>query len=98
MPDEIHFFNDMPDDLVISILSEISSSAGCPADFMNVLMTCQTLKRLAVDPFVLSKASSKMFRTKVDKWSESACRFMTLCADAGNAEARSACFFLEVFA
>lgn len=32
-------FDSLPDDLVISILSKLSSSAGCPSDFTNVLIT-----------------------------------------------------------
>ena len=32
-------FESLPDDLVISILSKLSSSAGCPSDFVNVLLT-----------------------------------------------------------
>ena len=33
------FFEALPDDLVICILSKLSSSAGCPSDFINVLLT-----------------------------------------------------------
>lgn len=29
----------LPDDIVLSILSKLSSSAECPADFINVLIT-----------------------------------------------------------
>jgi len=32
-------FDALPDDLVISILCKLSSSAGCPSDFTNVLIT-----------------------------------------------------------
>lgn len=32
-------FDTLPDDLVISILCKLSSSAGCPSDFNNVLIT-----------------------------------------------------------
>ncbi|GLU23736.1 hypothetical protein SLE2022_397190 [Rubroshorea leprosula] len=95
---ESGLFDYLTDDVVISILSKLSSSAGCPADFINVLMTCKRLNSLALDRLVLSKASSEMFRTKVDKWSESARGFMTLCVNAGNAQALSARAFLEVFA
>ncbi|GLT48027.1 hypothetical protein SLA2020_216700 [Shorea laevis] len=80
-------FDSLPDDLVISILSKLSSSAGCTLDFVNVLMTCKRLNSLAVHSLVLSKGSSKMFAIKAKYWSESAHRFLKLCADAGNAEA-----------
>ena len=33
------FFDALPDDLVVCILSKLSSSASCPADFINVLIT-----------------------------------------------------------
>ena len=33
-------FDSLPDDLVISILCKLSSSASCPTDFINVSLTC----------------------------------------------------------
>ncbi|GKV14754.1 hypothetical protein SLEP1_g25577 [Rubroshorea leprosula] len=85
--EKFDLFDSLPDDLVISILSKLSSSAGCPSDFMNVLMTCKRLNSLALHSLVLSKGSSKMFAIKAKNWSESAHRFLKHCADAGNAEA-----------
>lgn len=38
-PGKSDFFESLPDDLVISILSKLSSSARCPSDFINVLLT-----------------------------------------------------------
>lgn len=35
----VNHFDDIPDDLLISVLAKLSSSAKCPADFMNVLLT-----------------------------------------------------------
>jgi len=43
---ETDLFESLPDDLVISILCKLSSSASCPSDFINVLITCV--------PFLLS--------------------------------------------
>ncbi|KAK8627534.1 hypothetical protein V6N13_135143 [Hibiscus sabdariffa] len=80
-------FDALPDDLVISILSRLSSSASCPSDFFNVLITCKRLNRFALQPLVLSKASPKLFAVKAENWSESAHRFLKSCADAGNVEA-----------
>ncbi|MBA0765846.1 hypothetical protein Gotri_014967, partial [Gossypium trilobum] len=80
-------FDALPDDLVISILSKLSSSASCPSDFINVLITCKRLNSFALQPLVLSKASSKLFAIKAENWSESAHRFLKCCADAGNVEA-----------
>ncbi|GLT32093.1 hypothetical protein SLA2020_067830 [Shorea laevis] len=93
--EESDLFDSLLDDLVISILSKLSSSAGCPSDFVAVLMTCKRLNRLALHSLVLSKGSSKMLPIKAKNWSKSAYRFLKLCADAGNAEARSALLLLE---
>ncbi|KAK8484506.1 hypothetical protein V6N13_108159 [Hibiscus sabdariffa] len=80
-------FDALPDDLVISILSRLSSSASCPSDFFNVLITCKRLNSFALQPLVLSKASPKLFAVKAENWSESAHRFLKSCADVGNVEA-----------
>lgn len=37
------FLDVLPDDLVLSILSKLSSSATCPSDFTNVLLTYASL-------------------------------------------------------
>lgn len=81
------FFDNLPDDLVVSILCKLSSSAGCPADFTSVLMTCKRLNGLGLRSIVLSKSSQKIFGVKAQKWSDSAHRFLKQCADAGNVEA-----------
>lgn len=80
-------FDSLPDDLVISILTKLSSSATCPSDFINVLITCKRLNGLGVHSMVLSKASQKTFAIKAKNWSESAHRFLKQCADSGNVEA-----------
>ncbi|KAL4318282.1 hypothetical protein GQ457_18G022630 [Hibiscus cannabinus] len=81
------FFDGLPDDLVISILSKLSSTARCPSDFANVLVICKRFNSLALHPLILSKASPKIFAIKAGNWSESAQRFLKSCADAGNLEA-----------
>nr|GMD77533.1 F-box protein At1g67340-like [Ipomoea batatas] len=129
-PERRDLFDSLPDDIVLSILSKLSSSAECPADFINVLITyallllprlfsalrffvfcyffgwlgfvdringlicgfgvcyrCKRLNGLGVHSIVLSKASQKMLAVKAQNWSESAHRFLKLCADAGNVEA-----------
>lgn len=82
-----NMFDSLPDDLVISILCKLSSTAGSPSDFTNVLITCKRLNGLALHSLVLSKASQKTFAIKANNWSESAHRFLKQCADAGNVEA-----------
>lgn len=80
-------FDALPDDLVLFILSKLSSSATCPADFTTVLITCKRLNWLGLHSMVLSKASTKMLAVSAKNWSESAHRFLKQCADSGNVEA-----------
>ncbi|XP_076885624.1 F-box protein At1g67340-like [Bidens hawaiensis] len=81
------FLDALPDDIVLFILSKLSSTATCPADFINVLSTCKRLNVLGFNSLVLSKASPKAFAVKPKNWSESAHRFLKRCSDAGNVEA-----------
>lgn len=37
--EDCDFFEALPDDLLVSILCKLSSTATCPADFINVLIT-----------------------------------------------------------
>ncbi|XP_057420220.1 F-box protein At1g67340 [Lotus japonicus] len=80
-------FESLPDDLVISILSKLSSSSTSPSDFASVLITCKRLNSLGLNSLVLAKASSRIFSIRAKDWSESAHRFLKQCADAGNVEA-----------
>ncbi|KAJ6358696.1 hypothetical protein OIU76_000424 [Salix suchowensis] len=80
-------FDQLPEDLVLNILCKLSSSASCPSDFINILTTCKTLKRLATNPLVLSKAGAKTFAMKAERWSDSAHQFLKQCVKAGNSEA-----------
>ncbi|CAI9093200.1 OLC1v1028640C1 [Oldenlandia corymbosa var. corymbosa] len=81
------FFEALPDDLVVFILSKLTATATCPADFINVLITCKRFNELAFSSLVLSKSSQKMLTVKADKWSEYAHQFLKLCVDSGNVEA-----------
>ncbi|XVF49628.1 hypothetical protein PTKIN_Ptkin04bG0028700 [Pterospermum kingtungense] len=80
-------FDELPDDLVVSILCKLSSSSSSPSDFINVLLTCKRLNRLGLHPLVLSKAGPKTLAVKARKWSDSAHRFLKLCVYYGNTEA-----------
>ncbi|KAH9626414.1 hypothetical protein KSS87_018717 [Heliosperma pusillum] len=81
------YFDALPDDIVISILAKLSSSASSPADFINVFTTCKRFNGLAINSVVLSKASPKLFGIKAENWCESAHKFLKLCSDSGNVEA-----------
>ncbi|MED6121564.1 hypothetical protein PIB30_031429 [Stylosanthes scabra] len=80
-------FETLPDDLLLSILVKISSSANSPLDFINVLLTCKRLNTLGLHSMVLAKATNKTFSVKARNWSEFSHRFLKRCADAGNIEA-----------
>ncbi|XP_054807073.1 F-box protein At1g67340-like [Prosopis cineraria] len=81
------FFDSLHDDLILVILSKLSSSADCPSDFINVLITCKRLNGLGISSSVLSKASPKALAVTAKNWCESAHHFLKLCVDAGNVEA-----------
>jgi hypothetical protein len=83
----IDLFEQLPDDLIISIMCRLSFTATCPSDLTNALSTCKRLNGLGQHSLVLSKASQKVFAVKAKNWSESAHRFLKKCADAGNVEA-----------
>ncbi|KAJ4960857.1 hypothetical protein NE237_020767 [Protea cynaroides] len=87
VPGNSDFFDGLPDDLIVFILCKLSSTAACPSDFINVLITCKRLNDLGLHPLVLSKASPKSFAISANNWSESAHRFLKQCADAGNVQA-----------
>lgn len=80
-------FDSLPDDLVLCILTKLSCTVACPADFINVLITCKRLNGLGLHSMVLSRASPRTFSVKANNWSESAHRFLKQCSDAGNVEA-----------
>lgn len=80
-------FESLPDDLVLSILGKLSSTANSPSDFITVLITCKRLKSLGLSSIVLSKASNKTLSVKAKNWCDSAHRFLKRCVDAGNTEA-----------
>ncbi|KAG2312488.1 hypothetical protein Bca4012_027036 [Brassica carinata] len=84
---KVNHIDDLPDDLVFSILRKLSSSASSPADFLNVLITCKRLNRLGLHPLVLSRAGAQTLAVTAEKWSDSAHRFLKLCVNAGNVDA-----------
>ncbi|XP_010511662.1 PREDICTED: F-box protein At1g67340 [Camelina sativa] len=83
----VDLLDSIPDDLVVTILCKLGSSSRCPADFINVLMTCKRLNGLAMNPLVLSKLSPKAIAVKAHNWSENSHRFLKRCVDAGSLEA-----------
>ncbi|XP_076891801.1 F-box protein At5g50450-like [Bidens hawaiensis] len=84
-------FESLHDDIIISILCKLSSTASSPSDFISILDTCKRLNKLGVHPLVLSKACSKTLTVSAKSWCEEAHRFLKLCVNAGNVEA---CYIL----
>lgn len=41
---KVDYFDSLPDDIVLTILSKLSSNADCPADFITVLITYASQK------------------------------------------------------
>ncbi|KAI3684431.1 hypothetical protein L6452_33655 [Arctium lappa] len=80
-------FESLPDEIVISILCKLSSTASSPSDFVTVLLTCKRLNKLGVHPLVLSNASPETLAVGAKNWSDEAHRFLKLCVNAGNKEA-----------
>lgn len=80
-------FDGLPDDIVISILCKLSSTARCPSDFISILLTCTRLNRLGLHPLVLHKAGPNTLAVRAKNWSDSAHRFLKYCVNSGNIEA-----------
>ncbi|XP_062229972.1 F-box protein At1g67340-like [Phragmites australis] len=85
------YLDELPDDLVLSILSKLAASASAPSDLLSVHLTCKRLNGLGRHDMVFAKASPASMAVKAAVWSEPAQRFLKCCADAGNLEA---CYIL----
>ncbi|KAJ7198891.1 hypothetical protein O6H91_21G056700 [Diphasiastrum complanatum] len=77
----------LSDDLLISIITFVGSTASSPADLVNAMLTCRRFCAAATHPLVLARAAVPGLEVKARSWSEGAHRFLKHCADAGNAEA-----------
>ncbi|KAE8812284.1 F-box protein [Hordeum vulgare] len=84
-------FEDLPDDLLLSILADVAASARSPADLAGATMTCKRFRELGQSKVVLAKVSPRCLAVRAKSWSDSAHRFLQRCADAGNLDA---CYLL----
>ncbi|KAJ7286630.1 hypothetical protein O6H91_Y326600, partial [Diphasiastrum complanatum] len=80
-------FDALPDDLLISVIAALSSSAKARADLVNTMLTCKRFCAAATKSQVLANASVSALAIRACDWSEGAQRFLQKCADAGNKEA-----------
>ncbi|KAJ6820056.1 putative LRR receptor-like serine/threonine-protein kinase [Iris pallida] len=94
---KVDFFDGLPDDLVLSILSKLSSSAQSPSDIVSMMMTCKRMNGLSTNPTVLSKVSAKSLAIRAKNWSESAHRFLKRCVEAGSVEAAYTLGMIEFY-
>ncbi|URE36312.1 serine threonine-protein kinase RIO1 [Musa troglodytarum] len=85
--ESVDFFDGLPDDLVVSVLSGLSSSADRPSDLISALSTCKRFHVLGHRPPVLSKAGAGCVAVRARSWCDSAHRFLKRCVDCGNLEA-----------
>ncbi|KAJ6846238.1 putative E3 ubiquitin-protein ligase-like [Iris pallida] len=91
------FFDGLPDDLVLSVLCRLSSSAESPSDVVSIMMTCKRMNGLGMNPMVLSKVSAKSLAIRARNWSEPAHRFLKRCVEAGSVEAAYALGMIEFY-
>uniref|UniRef100_A0ACD5UPW5 Uncharacterized protein n=1 Tax=Avena sativa TaxID=4498 RepID=A0ACD5UPW5_AVESA len=84
---EGNMFEELPDDLVVSILADVAASAGSPADLAGAIMTCKRFRESARNRVVLAKVSPRCLAVRAKSWSDSAHRFLKRCTDAGNLDA-----------
>ncbi|PKA62059.1 F-box protein [Apostasia shenzhenica] len=86
MKQSFDFFEGLPDDLILVILSKLSTSANAPSDLISIHLSCRRLNRLGMNPLVLSRLSARGTGVRAKNWTESAHRFLKRCADAGSLE------------
>ncbi|MCO5551368.1 hypothetical protein L7F22_004870 [Adiantum nelumboides] len=80
-------FDKLHDELLVSIMVSLSSSATSPADLINAMLTCKRFCAAGTHTLVLANASTLTLAVKAKGWSEGACRFLRQCDKAGNVEA-----------
>ncbi|KAH7292429.1 hypothetical protein KP509_29G067600 [Ceratopteris richardii] len=90
-PPSCSFLDRLPDDLLISVLACVSSSAESPKDILNTALTCKRFMKLTGCPAVMREVSKEALRVDASRWCTAAAAYLTKCADAGNLEA---CFIL----
>eukprot|EP01018_Ginkgo_biloba_P037123 Gb_29240 [translate_table: standard] len=84
-------FDALHDDLLISIMVAVSSSANSPADLVNAKLTCKRFFSAAMHQKVLTHTTMAALAVKASKWGDESHRFLKQCADAGNP---GACYML----
>uniref|UniRef100_A0A0D9W443 MYND-type domain-containing protein n=1 Tax=Leersia perrieri TaxID=77586 RepID=A0A0D9W443_9ORYZ len=86
-----NMFEELPDDLVVSILADVAASASSPADLAGAMLTCKRFRELGESKEVAARASPRCLAVRATAWSDAAHRFLQRCANAGNLDA---CYLL----
>uniref|UniRef100_A0A0D3FV33 F-box domain-containing protein n=1 Tax=Oryza barthii TaxID=65489 RepID=A0A0D3FV33_9ORYZ len=55
-------FEELPDDLVVSILADVAASARSPGDLAGAMLTCKRFRELGQSKVVLARASPRCRR------------------------------------
>ncbi|KAG0458222.1 hypothetical protein HPP92_023379 [Vanilla planifolia] len=85
--ERVDFFDGLPDDLIVLILSKLSASANYPADLINVLLVSRRFNGIATHPAVLARLSLMGMAVRAKNWTKAAHRFLKRCADSGSLNA-----------
>ncbi|CAD5197466.1 unnamed protein product [Musa acuminata subsp. malaccensis] len=89
--ERVDYFKRLPDDIIVSVLSKLSSSADSPSDLFSSMLTCKRFHVLGQHPLVLSMASSRCLAVSAKTWSDSSHGYLKRCVDCGNLDA---CYML----
>ncbi|KAL5215760.1 hypothetical protein ABZP36_007161 [Zizania latifolia] len=84
-------FDELPDELVVSILADVAASAGSPADLAGAMLTCKRFRELGQSKVVHARVSPRCLAVRARSWSDAVHRFLQRCVDAGNVDA---CYLL----
>ncbi|CAM8990337.1 unnamed protein product [Rhodiola kirilowii] len=76
--------SDLPDDVLMLILTRLSASASSPLDLLSVSVTCKRMNKLSMSPAVLRELSGESMAVKASHWSESFHRFLRRSVKSGN--------------
>ncbi|PNT68671.1 hypothetical protein BRADI_3g43990v3 [Brachypodium distachyon] len=80
-------FDELHDELVVSILADVAATANSPADLAAATLTCKRFRELGQHKLVLARASPRCVAVRAKGWSDDAHRFLLRCSDAGNTDA-----------
>lgn len=78
--------DDLPDELLCMVLGFAAEGSDTPADFINMLMASRRFCVLGGRGEVLKRLPLSALKVSAVSWSDAAMRFLSRCAQAGNAD------------